>query len=357
MRQIRCIHASETTGGARMVKLNIGFILTRRFTLCAFANFVDVLRLSADEGDRSRPILCGWRVLSATMDPIASSCGIAVQPDERLGDPKRFDYVVVVGGLVDEIEGLNPDYVRFLRQAAAAGVPLVGVCTGTFVLHRAGLMDGYRACVSWFHHVDFLERFEGLKPVSDQIFVVDRDRLTCSGGVSSAHLAAFVVERHLGRARASKSLHIMIIDEAMTAERPQPGMPMALETSDPLVRKALLLMQQTIDAPTSIERLHARLGVGRRKLERHFGAALGVSPRAADRLIRIEQAKHLLRTTRRSVTQIAADTGFCDAPHLIRSFRAAQGTTPEAFRRDGPHPHGASSEGAMPHPDAALSAK
>ena len=189
------------------------------------------------------------------MDPIASSSGIAVQPDERLGDPARFDYLVVVGGLVDEIENLHPDTVRFLARAAAAGVPLVGVCTGTFVLHRAGLMQGYRACVSWFHHEDFLERFDGLEPVSDQIFVVDRDRLTCSGGVSSAHLAAFIVERHLGRARAAKSLHIMIIDEAMAAEEPQPGMPLALATDDALVRKALLLMQQSIDAPLSIGRV------------------------------------------------------------------------------------------------------
>ena len=149
-----------------MAQLNVGFILARRFTLCAFANFVDVLRLAADEGDRSRPILCAWRVLSPTMEPIASSCGIVVQPDERLGDPARFDYLVVVGGLVDEIENLHPETVRFLERAAAAGVPLVGVCTGTFALHRAGLMQGYRACVSWFHHEDFLERFDGLEPVS-----------------------------------------------------------------------------------------------------------------------------------------------------------------------------------------------
>jgi transcriptional regulator GlxA family with amidase domain len=316
-----------------MPKLTVGFILARRFTLCAFANFVDVLRLAADEGDRSRPILCSWRVLSPTMDPIASSSGISVQPDERLGDPARFDYLVVVGGLVDEIENLHPDTVRFLERAAVAGVPLVGVCTGTFVLHRAGLMQGYRACVSWFHHEDFLERFDGLEPVSDQIFVVDRDRLTCSGGVSSAHLAAFIVERHLGRARAAKSLHIMIIDEAMAAEEPQPGMPLALATGDALVRKALLVMQQSIDAPLSIGRVVARLGVSRRKLERHFREALGMTPLEADRVIRVEQAKHLLATTKRSATQIAADTGFCDLPHLIRVFRAAEGMTPEAFRR------------------------
>jgi transcriptional regulator GlxA family with amidase domain len=315
-----------------LAQLNVGFILARRFTLCALGNFVDILRLAADEGDRSRPIHCAWRVISPTMEPVASSSGIVVQPEERLGDPARFDYLVVVGGLVDEIEHLHPETVRFLERAAAAGVPLVGVCTGAFILHRAGLMQGYRACVSWFHHDDFLERFDGLRPVSDQIFVVDRDRLTCSGGVSSAHLAAFIVERHLGKARAAKSLHIMILDEA-AAEEPQPGTPLALATDDALVRRALNLMQQSIDAPLPIARLVAELGVSRRKLERHFREALGLAPLAADRLIRVEQAKRLLLTTRRSATRIATDTGFCDLPHMIRVFRSAEGVTPDAFRK------------------------
>lgn len=315
-----------------MAQLNVGFILARRFTLCALGNFVDVLRLAADEGDRSRPILCAWKVLSPTMEPIASSAGIVVQPEEPLGDPARFDYLVVVGGLVDEVERLHPETARFLERAAAAGIPLVGVCTGTFVLHRAGLMRGYRACVSWFHHDDFLERFDGLKPVSDQIFVVDRDRLTCSGGVAAAHLAAFIVRRHLGSARAAKSLHIMILDEA-AAEEPQPGMPLALVTDDPIVRRALLAMQQSIDAPLSIGRIVDLLGVGRRKLERHFRDALGLSPLEADRMIRVEQAKHLLTTTGRSATRIAAETGFCDLPHMIKVFRVTEGTTPDAFRK------------------------
>jgi transcriptional regulator GlxA family with amidase domain len=87
----------------------VGFILARRFTLCAFANFVDVLRLAADEGDRSRPILCEWTILSDSMDAVTSSCGVAVQPNARLPGPTAFDYVVVVGGLIDEIPNLSPD--------------------------------------------------------------------------------------------------------------------------------------------------------------------------------------------------------------------------------------------------------
>src|SRR5260370_30318825 len=96
-------------------RLGVGFVLARRFTLCAFANFVDVLRLAADEGDRSRQILCEWAVLSDTMDPVPSSCGVVVQPNARLTDPARFDYIVVVGGLLAEIPNLSPATVRFLQ--------------------------------------------------------------------------------------------------------------------------------------------------------------------------------------------------------------------------------------------------
>jgi len=308
-------------------RLRVGFILTRRFTLCAFANFVDVLRLAADEGDGSRPILCGWRVLSTTTDIVVSSSGIAVQPEERLGDPARFDYIVVVGGLMQELEYLDPGYAEFLHRAAQVGVPLVGVCTGAFVLHRAGLLQGYRCCVSWFHHNDFLEQFDGITPVSDQIFVVDRDRLTCSGGTSSAHLAAFLVDRHIGRAAAKKSLAIMMIDEAMAAERPQPGLPLELSTADPLVRKALLTIQQRLDAPMTVAALAVHLKTSRRKLERHFAEALNMTPSQASMAIRLSHAELLLSRSARNVTQVAQDCGFVDVSHLIRVFRSLASKT------------------------------
>ena len=170
--------------GGTHPRLSIGFILAHRFTLCAFGNFVDVLRLAADEGDRSRPILCDWTVLSDTMNPVVSSCGRAGSADRAARRSDKFNYIVVVGGLIDEIP-IWPDYTRYLQRAAASKVPLVGVCTGAFILQRAKLMDGYRCCVSWFHHADFLEQFDGITPVSDQIFIVDGDRLTCSGGTSS----------------------------------------------------------------------------------------------------------------------------------------------------------------------------
>jgi transcriptional regulator GlxA family with amidase domain len=314
-------------------RLSVGFVLAPRFTLCAFANFVDVLRLAADEGDRSRQILCKWAVLSETMNGLPSSSGVLVSPNERLGDPRDFDYIVVVGGLIDEIPNLSPGYLRYLRRAADAGIPLAGVCTGAFILHRAGLMDGYRCCVSWFHHGDFLEQFDGLEPISDQIFIVDRDRLTCSGGASSAHLAAHLVEKHVGSAQASKSLHIMIIDGAMRAEKPQPGIPLTLHTDDPVVKKAMLLMQQHFDTPLSVTEVARRLKTSKRQLERHFRHALGSSPQAACLEMRLSLALHLLENSEKSVALIAVECGFCDTSHLSRMFRRRFAATPQKFRK------------------------
>ena len=314
-------------------RLNIAFVLARRFTLSAFANFVDVLRLAADEGDRSRPILCRWAVIAPDPTPIPSSCGTRVEPDARPEDPAQYDYVVVIGGLIGAVQPLHSDLTAFLHRAAAAGVPLAGVCTGAFILAREGLMEGHRCCVSWFHHDDFLSEFDGLRPVSDQIFVVDGNRLSCSGGVSAAHLAAFVVDRHIGRAAARKSLAIMMIDGPQREDHPQPGLPLELSTDDPLVRRALLAMQQRLDSPPTVAALADLLGVGRRKLERHFSGALGLSPAEASVRIRLAQARMLLERTSRTVTQIADETGFCDASHLIRVFRDIEGQTPERWRQ------------------------
>ncbi len=314
-------------------RLNIAFVLARRFTLSAYANFVDVLRLAADEGDRSRPILCRWAVIGPDRTPIPSSCGTRVEPDARPEDPAQYDYVVVIGGLIGAVQPLAPELTAFLHRAAAAGVPLAGICTGAFILAREGLMKGHRCCVSWFHHDDFTAEFQDMQPVSDQIFVVDGNRLSCSGGVSAAHLAAFLVDRHIGRAAARKSLAIMMIDSQQGASHPQPGLPLELSTDDSLVRRALLAMQQRLDSPPTVAALAELLGVGRRKLERHFSRALGLSPAEACVRIRLAQARMLLERTDRTVTQIADETGFCDASHLIRIFREVEGQTPERWRQ------------------------
>ena len=320
-------------GSSSHKRLRIGFLLADRFTLSAFANFVDVLRLAADEADKSRPILCEWSVLSHNHSAIRSSCGVRVEPDTWLRDAGTYDYLVVVGGLIGDHSAISDEAVGYLRSAAGGKVPLIALCTGVFILQEAGLLQGYKCCVSWFHHQDFVDRFQTETPISDRIFVVDRDRITCSGGQGAAHLAAFLVQRHIGQAAAVKSLNIMMIENVLSGERPQPGPQFTRHIHDTLVKRAVLRMQQNIEVPKTTEELAGELKVGRRTLERRFQADLKQSPQKIYLELRLDRAMLRLRSTQDSITSIALACGFCDASHLVRVVKAEKGVTPAEYRR------------------------
>ena len=315
--------------------LTAGLVLADRFTLAPFALFIDHLRLAADDSDRSRPIRCVWHVMSASDAPARASCGVAVAPTTKLLDPRTLDYVVVVGGLLHTGRGVDAATLDYLRAAARAGTPLIGLCTGSFVLTRAGLMAGRPVCVSWLHHQDFVRAFPGHPVVADRLFLVDGDRITCAGGAGAADLATFLVERHLGHAAARKSRQVMQLDEARTGEMAQPHPPVGGEVTDTLIRRALLLMEQNLSRPLPIARIATRLGLSPRQLERRCHAALGQRPAEAYRGLRLRYAKWLLDTTARSVTEIALEAGFSDCAHFSRQFKALHGMAPTLARGTG----------------------
>ncbi len=314
--------------------LSVGFLLTNNFTLTALSSFVDALRLAADEGDGSRPIRCRWRIMGKPGVAVTSSCGIQVTPDSDL-DVKGLDYLVIVGGLLHRGPQIDQQVMDCLKAAAAAGVPLVGVCTGSFVLCRGGLMRHRRCCVSWYHYRDFVEEFPDLEPVADQLYVEDRDRITCSGGAGVVDLAAFLIERHLGRAAAIKAMHILQVDKARPAGQSQPPPMLGGDVLDERVRRAMLLMEQHLADPLAVEEIARRLAVSTRQFERLFHAATAMSPNRFYRLLRLRYGLWMLKTTRRSITNVALEAGFSDCAHFSRQFRDVFGINPSQARKDG----------------------
>src|SRR3546814_10753759 len=112
------------------------------------------------------------------------------------------------------------------------------VCSSDlFILARAGLLDGYQICVSWFHIGEFKDEFPSLRAESSRMFVIDRDRLTCAGGTSVVHLASHLIEKHCGRAQALKSLRIMIEQQSLPAGAWQPEEIVTRPSTDSLVKK------------------------------------------------------------------------------------------------------------------------
>lgn len=322
-----------STGTAR---LSVGFIVANAFTLTAFSTFVDALRLASDEGDRSRQIRCRWTVMSSTRQPARASCGLDVLPLSGLSDPKAFDYIVVVGGLLRPGPQVDQATLDYLRKAAASGVTLIGVCTGSFVLARAGVLRGRKACVSWFHRCDFLEEFVDVAPVCDRLYLIDGDRITCSGGAGVADLAAALIERRLGAEAARKSMRVLLFDNPRPEDAPQPMPSLARNARDKRVRRAILIMERHLSEPRPIAKIAAEVGVGARQLERRFVQDTGEGPAAVYRAMRLEYGRWLIDETGRMIGDAALSAGFADSAHFTRAFRKRWGCAPSAARRPAP---------------------
>ena len=321
---------------APQARLRVGFLLANHFTLTAFSAFVDTLRLAADDGDGSRPILCRWSVMSSSGRPVRASCGVEILPQGELRDPRSFDYIGVVGGLLHQGSQIDAPTQHYLREAAAAGVALVGVCTGSFILARLGLMRGRRCCVSWYHHREFVEEFDDVEPVADRIFLIDGDRITCSGGAGAADLAAMLVDKHVTQSAARKSLNVLLFDDPRSASAAQPAPPNVPSGTDPRVRRASLLMEQSVADPLAIADIARRVGCSVRQLDRLFRAELGVGPSTAYRALRLEAGRWMLERTDRPVADIASLTGFVDGAHFSREFRKKLGVSPSQWRKRAP---------------------
>lgn len=317
--------------------LSVGFVLVPNFTLIAFSGFLAVLRQAADaEGDRLRHD-CTWTVMSKDMTPVTSSTGVQILPWEPFRNPRHFDYIVVVGGLLPENHRYDSAILNYLKRVDAQGVSLVGLCTGSFYLAAAGLMKGRRACVHWYHFQEYIEAFPESVPITDELFIQDRNKLTCPGGSSVMDLALWIVEKRLGKDRLIKCLRHLLMDWGRAQNHPQtPSIRDYTTISDPRVRKALFFMEQNVSRSLTVEDIRSHVHTSTRQIERLFKIHLQKSPLTCFREIRLSFGKWLLQNTNKSVTEIAFECGFADASHFSRWFKNSFGVTPVTFRKEHP---------------------
>lgn len=327
--------STATKSEAGRGRLSVAFVLLPDFTLSTFSAFVDALRIAADESDGSRQLHCRWTIIGPERGPVSSSCGVEITPWETFHDPGRFDYTIVVGGLLRGQKRIDRRIVSYLRQVDAGGGSLVGVCTGSFALARAGLMRGHRCCVHWCHLQEFMAEFPDHRVEGDVVYLVDGKRITCAGGQSAIDVAVHLVERHCGRSIALKVTTAMIVAAARSTKDPQPH-PEAKwfrEIKNPLVQRAILLMQQQpAGGSVIVHEIASQLGVSVRTLVRSFEKHLTLSPAEFFRALRMAHGRWELLNTHKPISGIALDNGFSDASHFIRLYHKYYGVTPAAAR-------------------------
>ena len=314
----------------------IVFVLVPDYSFIAFSSAVEPLRMA--NRMRGEP-LYRWRIASVGGTPIASSNGLFMQVDGDLGLAENADLVIVCSG--EQVQHhVDKTCIAWLRRLAQRRISLGAICTGAYVLARAGLLGGYRCTIHWENLASLREEYPDIT-VTSEVFEIDRDRYTCSGGVAPLDMMLNLIEAEHGSPLAV-AISEEFICERIRRKNDRQRIPLKhrLGTSPPKLVDAISLMEANIDEPMNLGDLSRHVGLSRRQLERLFQKHVHCVPMKYYLELRLARARQLLLQTTRSIMDIAFACGFISAPHFSKCYRDRYGVPPREERRLGRPPAG-----------------
>lgn len=186
--------------------------------------------------------------------------------------------------------------------------------------------------VHWEHAAALAEDYPDLM-LSRALYIVDRNRLTCAGGVAPLDMMHVLIAEQHGNAFATRVSDWFLHTDIRPAGRPQRvSLTERYGVHRPKLVAALELMEHTLGQPQSRSTVAARVGLSTRQLDRLFADHLGVSFATHYRTIRLERARDLIRQTTLSITEIALACGFSSPGHFSKSYRERYGRSPKEER-------------------------
>ncbi|WP_338570030.1 GlxA family transcriptional regulator [Pseudomonas canadensis] len=307
---------------------SIVFLLLDQFTLMSLASAVEPLRMA---NQLSGQELYKWHTAIPDGNPVWASDGVPITPDGSILSVPSADIVIVCGGI--GIQGtVTGALVKWLRSQARYAKRLGGICTGSFVLARAGLLDGYECSVHWEWLAAMQEAFPRVT-VSSSLFTLDRDRLTSSGGTAPLDMMLHLIGRDHGH-ELSAAISDMFVYERIRNEQDHQRVPLKhiLGTQQPKLQEIVALMEANLEEPINLDELAAYVALSRRQLERMFQKYLHCSPSRYYLRLRLIRARQLLKQTPISIVELTVLCGFVSTPHFSKCYREYFGVPPSDER-------------------------
>jgi transcriptional regulator GlxA family with amidase domain len=264
--------------------------------------------------------------------PIATGSGFALLPARALEDVRGpLDTVLVAGGA--GARHASDEIVARVAALAARARRVASVCTGAYVLAKAGLLDGRRATTHWEFCDDLQRRHPAIAVDRDPIFVVDGPVRTSAGVTAGMDLALALVEEDLGPRVALEVARWLVLFVKRPGGQAQFSAQLAAQSAErePL-RELQAWMADHLADDLSVPALAARACMSERNFARAFKAETGMTPAVYVEALRVECARLALESGADSIDVVARRCGFGTVETLRRAFARRLGVSPGAYR-------------------------
>ncbi|CAH0149384.1 MULTISPECIES: helix-turn-helix domain-containing protein [unclassified Microbacterium] len=274
-----------------------------------------------------------FRVVAAEIGPVVSKIGgFSVNVEHDLSFAYEADLVVVCPIPREWWGSTDPRVLDAVRDAADRDAWLLSVCSGSFVLGEAGVLDGRRATTHWMYADAMAAMFPQVAIDPDVLYVQDGRIITSAGTAAGLDACLHLLRQELGAELTNRIARRMVVPpqrdggQAQFIDRPLP-----IDHGDALADVTTWALENLRDDLT-VEHLASRALMSPRTFARRFKAEHGATPAAWLARQRIIQAQRMLERTDLALDEIAVECGFGSAAVLRQNFARVLGTTPTAYR-------------------------
>jgi len=314
---------------ATLPKCKYAFLTLPNYSLIAVTNAVEPLRMANRLVGQD---VYEWSIVSLDGRPVLASNGLDLAPTIALDKLGKVEILFVCGG-INVRDAVSAPLLTALRRLAERRVALGALCTGGYALARAGLLDNYRATIHWENLPALREEFPRVQ-LNDQVFNIDRERYTCSGGTAPLDLMLNLIQLKHGL-RISQLVSEQFVLERVRSDQDRQYVPLRAQVgaSHRGMIEVAQLMEENIEKPLSLDRIARTTGLSRRQIERLFRRHLDCVPKKYYLEMRLRRARELLLQTAMPIMDVTTSCGFKSPPHFSRCYRNQFGHPPSAERR------------------------
>jgi transcriptional regulator GlxA family with amidase domain len=259
---------------------------------------------------------------------------VSVKPQVNLSAISKTNLIVVPSLTRDYHNAMkgNKLVVEWIEKQYKNGAEVASMCTGSFMLAAAGLLDGRSCSTHWSAENLFRNTFPEVNLQSDRLITDENGIYTNGGAYSFLNLVIYLVEKYFDRQTAiycSKIFQIEYDRDSQSAFTMFTGQKLH---GDEMVKKAQAYIESNLHEKISVENLSSLFAVGRRSFDRRFIKATGNTPVEYSQRVKIESAKKTLETSRKTINEVMYDVGYSDVKAFREVFRKITGMSPLEYR-------------------------
>ncbi|WP_394713566.1 GlxA family transcriptional regulator [uncultured Roseibium sp.] len=308
----------------------LALVILDRFSMNAFSAVVEPLRLANRVLGRD---YYQWKTYSLDGNSVTASNGCEIKADYSIKDLHDADITLLCTGLDVERLPLDADLGNRLRRLNAMGRTFGAVCTGSYLLARYHLLDGRRCTIHWENLRSLREEYPHLDVTGD-IFTIDRNCMTCAGGMAALDMMLRLVAIQHGAYIAHEVAEVALYQNTRAGESAQRhDIEARTGISNEKILDSIRIMDLHIEDPLSCQQLAMTVNLSPRQLERLFRRHFNCTPGQYYLRLRLETARDLLRRTSRPVLDVALACGFASTSHFTKCYRERFLCTPTEERQ------------------------